>query len=70
MAWSVRLAIALLAGLAAVLAFMTIEARWMALLAALVVFAVGSALAEAASRRLASADALRADLEDRVRNPP
>jgi hypothetical protein len=70
MAQSVRFAISLLACAAAALIFLAIKSPWMGALAALTVFAAGSGLAEAVFRRLASREEIRADLEDRVRNPP
>ena len=43
---------------------------WASWVALIVIFAIGSTLAEWAFRRLATPEAIRDDLEDRVRNPP
>jgi hypothetical protein len=43
---------------------------WTAWVAAPAVFLVGGVIAEAMFRRLATPEMIRADLEDRVRNPP
>ena len=65
----VRLLIAVLAMAAAGFAFMTIDSWW-SWLPAMIVLGLGWRLAEVAFRRLADAETRRADLEDRVRNPP
>jgi uncharacterized protein (DUF697 family) len=64
-----RIAVALVAALAAVLVFLTLSG-WMRWVVPLVIFVVGSTTAEWLFRRLATADMIRSDLEDRVRNPP
>ena len=65
----VRFLIAVLAVSVAGVAFMAIDG-WAAPLAAMAILFVGWSLAEAAFRRLADEATRRADLEDRVRNPP
>jgi hypothetical protein len=70
MAQIVRLAITLLALALAAWSWFALLPSWLAWLAAAVIFLVGGAIAEAAFRRLASPATIRADLEDRVRNPP
>jgi hypothetical protein len=69
MAHLVRFGIALLAMLAAGALFMSWRSDWV-WLAAPAVFLAGDVFAEFVFRRLASAAAIREDLEDRVRNPP
>ena len=51
-------------------AWLLLAPPWVALSAAGLIIMAGGALAEAAFRRLASAEEKRADLKDRVRNPP
>jgi uncharacterized membrane protein len=66
----VRFAVALIAGVIAVLAFLTLSPGWAAWAALVAIFVVGGAMAEWLFRRLASPKQIRDDLEDRVRNPP
>jgi hypothetical protein len=69
MAQAARLLVTLAAmGLAAWLWFAL--TGWLAWTAAAGAFLIGGGIAEIIFRRLASAEVLRADLEDRVRNPP
>jgi hypothetical protein len=44
--------------------------KWWGWLAALAIILISGKLGETLFRRTASADTIRADLEDRVRNPP
>jgi hypothetical protein len=64
-----RIAVGLLAAGLAVLAFLTLTgwARWVV---PFVIFVVVGAIAEGLFRKLATPETVRADLEDRVRNPP
>jgi len=66
----VRFAIGILFAVLAVFAWLRLGGGWSSWIALLVIFVVGSTLAEWAFRRLATAEAIRDDLEDRVRNPP
>jgi len=65
----VRIAVFLLAGVLAVLAFLTL-APWARWTVPVVIFVIASTIAEWLFRKLATPDVIRADLEDRVRNPP
>ena len=69
LAHGLRIAVGLLAALLAVLAFLTLTgwARWVV---PFVIFVIGSVIAEWLFRKLATPEMIRADLEDRVRNPP
>jgi hypothetical protein len=69
LAQSVRFGLALVAAIAAALAFLAL-AGWMRWVVPFAIFVLGSAIAEWLFRKLATADLIRADLEDRVRNPP
>jgi hypothetical protein len=66
----VRLGIAVGAMILAGFAFMSMAPSWTAWVAAIAIFLIGGAMAEAAFRRLASNETKRRDLEDRMRNPP
>jgi hypothetical protein len=68
-AQGIRLAISLCALAIALFAFMALPG-WTGLIAAGVAIAIGWGMAEAVFRRVANAETQRADLEDRVRNPP
>jgi len=68
-AQSLRLAISLCAMAAALVVFLVLPG-WSGWIGAGLTLAGGGAIAEAAFRRLAGAETVRADLEDRVRNPP
>ena len=70
MAQLARFAVALIAGVIAVLAFLELSPGWAAWAALVAIFVVGGSTAEWLFRRLASPGQVRADLEDRVRNPP
>jgi hypothetical protein len=70
MAQMARLLITLVAMALAAWSWFALSPSWFAWAAAAGVFVGGSVLAEIIFRRLASPDAVRADLEDRVRNPP
>jgi hypothetical protein len=48
----------------------SLPARWIAWSVAVTVLLIGAAVADAIFHRLASSEVSRADLEDRVRNPP
>jgi uncharacterized membrane protein len=65
-----RFAVALIAGVIAVLAFLELSPGWAAWAALVAIFVVGGSMAEWLFRRLASPEQVRGDLEDRVRNPP
>lgn len=66
----VRFGMTLAALILAGFAFMSMAPSWTAWVAAVAIFLIGGAMAEAAFRRLASNETKRRDLEDRVRNPP
>jgi hypothetical protein len=70
MAQATRLLVALAAMALAVWIWLTLSPGWLAAVAAIGVVLIGGAIAQTIFRRLASAEAARADLEDRVRNPP
>ena len=69
-AHAARFAIGLLFAALAVLLWLKLGGGWASWIALVVIFAIGSTLAEWTFRRLATPDLIRADLEDRVRNPP
>lgn len=69
-AQTVRLLIGAVAILLALCAWLALSPVWLALAVAAVAFVAGSFIGEAVFRRIASAETVRADLEDRVRNPP
>jgi Skp family chaperone for outer membrane proteins len=54
----------------ALVAWFVLSPAWTAWAAAAVIALIGFGLAERVFRRLATAEQIRADLEDRVRNPP
>jgi hypothetical protein len=54
----------------AVLLWLKLGGGWASWIAFVVIFVIGSTVAEWTFRRLAAPDTIRADLEDRVRNPP
>lgn len=66
----VRFAIGIAFALLAVFAWLRLGGGWASWTALVVIFVIGSTLAEWTFRRLATPDAIRDDLEDRVRNPP
>jgi hypothetical protein len=68
-AQGLRLAISLCAMAVALFAFMELPG-WAGVIAAGISVALGAGAAEVVFRRLADAETQRADLEDRVRNPP
>jgi hypothetical protein len=68
-AQGLRLAISLCAMAAALFAFMELPG-WAGVIAAASSVALGGSIAEIVFRRVADAETRRADLEDRVRNPP
>lgn len=65
-----RLAIGLLAAALALFSWLSLGGGWSSWIALIVIFAIGSTVAEWTFRRLASPSTIRADLEERVRNPP
>jgi len=65
----VRFAVGLLAAALAVFAYLTLEG-WAWWIVPFIIFIIGSAIAEWLFRKLATPEMIRADLEDRVRNPP
>jgi len=65
----VRFAIGVLFAAFAVFAWLRLGG-WQAWTALVVLFVIGSTLAEWTFRRLATRHDIQADLEDRVRNPP
>ena len=69
LAHALRIAVALVAALAAVLAFLALTG-WTRWVVPVVIFVAGGALAEWLFRKYATPETIRADLEDRVRNPP
>ena len=69
-AQAVRFAIWLLFAVIAVFAWLNLGGGWASWIALIVIFAIGSTVAEWTFRSLATPDTIRADLEDRVRNPP
>jgi len=68
-AQGLRLAISLCAMAVGLLAFMEFPG-WAGVIAAGISVALGGGIAEAVFRSVADAETRRADLEDRVRNPP
>ena len=66
----VRFAVGVAFALLAVFAWLRLGGGWPSWIALVVIFVIGSTLAEWTFRRLATPDAIRDDLEDRVRNPP
>jgi hypothetical protein len=69
-AHAARFAIGLVFAALAVLLWLKLGGGWASWIALITIFAIGSTLAEWTFRRLATPDLIRADLEDRVRNPP
>ena len=65
----VRFAVGLLAAALAVFAYLSLEG-WACWIVPFIIFIIGSAIAEWLFRKLATPEMIRADLEDRVRNPP
>jgi hypothetical protein len=65
----VRFAVGLLAAVLAVFGYLTL-AGWARWIVPFIIFIIGSAIAEWLFRKLATPEMVRADLEDRVRNPP
>ena len=66
----VRFAIGIAFAVLAVFAWLRLGGGWASWTALIVIFIIGSTLAEWTFRRLATPDEIRDDLEDRVRNPP
>jgi hypothetical protein len=66
----IRFAIGTAFAVVAVFAWLRFGGGWASWTALVVIFVIGSTLAEWTFRRLATPDAIRTDLEDRVRNPP
>jgi hypothetical protein len=66
----IRFGIGIAFALLAVFAWLRLGGGWASWTALVVIFVIGSTLAEWTFRRLATPDAIRDDLEDRVRNPP
>lgn len=66
----VRLAIGMAGGILALAAWLLIANKSVALLVAGLIFIAASLAAERCFRLLAPPNEIRADLEDRVRNPP
>ena len=54
----------------AVLAWLKFDGGWTSWVLLLLIFLIGGSIAEWMFRKLATREAVRADLEDRVRNPP
>lgn len=69
MAQAARLAIGLVTAVLAVLAYLKFGG-WASWISLVLIFVVGGSIAEWAFRKLATPEIVRADLEDRVRNPP
>ena len=65
-----RLLIGLLGGALALYALLMLQPLWLGIAVFAVAMVVSSSAASAAFGRLATPDEVRADLEDRVRNPP
>lgn len=70
MAHTARLAIAMASMGLAGWSWFVVSPGWLAWAVFVGIFLIGSVVATAVFRRLASREAIRADLEDRVRNPP
>jgi hypothetical protein len=70
LAHAMRFAVGLVAAVLAVLAYLKFGGGWASWILLLLIFVVGGSIAEWAFRRLATPEIVRADLEDRVRNPP
>jgi hypothetical protein len=66
----IRFAIGIAFALLAVFAWLRLGGGWTSWIALVVIFVIGSTLAEWTFRRLATPEVIRDDLEDRVRNPP
>jgi len=66
----VRFAVGLLAAALAVFWRILTLMGWAQWVVPFIVFIIGSAIAEWLFRKLATPEMIRADLEDRVRNPP
>ena len=66
----VRFAIGLLTAALAMLAWLKFDGGWISWGLLLLIFLTGGSIAEWAFRKLATREIIRADLEDRVRNPP
>jgi hypothetical protein len=70
MAQLVRFAIAVLGAGLGFAAWFVLSPGWVAWVVAIVIVVAGFSLSERVFRRLATPEQVRADLEDRVRNPP
>ena len=70
MAQGVRFGITLLALALAAWSWFMLAPGWLAWFGAPAIFLAGGVVADIVFRRLASRESIRADLEDRVRNPP
>jgi hypothetical protein len=70
MAQLLRFFVALGGAVLALMAWFVLLPSWTAWVAALVIVLAGFVLAERIFRGLATPEQIRADLEDRVRNPP
>jgi hypothetical protein len=69
-AQAARFTIGFLTAVLAVSAWLKLGGGWASWIALVVIFVVGSTLAEWTFRKLATPQMIRADLEERVRNPP
>jgi hypothetical protein len=65
-----RLLISLVGLVLAAVTWFALAPGWMAWISAALILVASGIGAEATFRRLASAETIRADLQDRVRNPP
>ena len=68
-AQAARFVIGLLFAVLAVFAWLWLGGGWASWIALVVIFIAGSTVAEWTFRKLATPEIIRADLEDRVRNP-
>ena len=66
----VRFAVGIAFAVLAVFAWLRFGGGWASWIALVVIFVIGSTLAEWIFHKLATPDTIRDDLEDRVRNPP
>jgi hypothetical protein len=66
----IRFGIGIAFAVLAVFAWLRLGGGWASWIALVVIFVIGSTLAEWVFHKLARPETIRADLEDRVRHPP